>query len=137
MKAHVLNFLCALASVICVYWYFEPYPYDRIDVVNIKVDEDRKGAEISAFIIKNKPCPYVVERTMHDSKGRKIYSELSTQPPSGKTNVVIKGFFPVTFTKQAAPGPAVDKVRLGAMCNPVQEMFPNWGAYINTPFEVK
>ena len=109
-----------------------PYQYIRIKIQAVKIGEP---IQVQADLHRTKLCAYKVERTIHDSENTRIYYE-NVEPPTPTKLGAVSFVLPIEDYKvrSTSPGLAVDRVRIGAMCNPLRRLFPLWGDYIATEF---
>lgn len=131
----VAFFLCAAAVLIPLEAFLSekyPYQYIRVKIPLVRIGEP---IIIQADVHRTKLCAYKVERTIHDSKNTRIYYENVTPPTPTKLGAH-SFVLPISDYEIAAtsPGLAVDRVRIGAMCNPLRRLFPLWGDHITTEF---
>lgn len=127
--------MAIIAAFFVLLWEPQPYKYIELRAFDAYQGDDILHVEID--IHRTQSCPYMIERTIFDSKNIKLFDsrEVFSEPQ-------VVGA-PETFgapVRMRGPVPnlgrAVYSVRIGTMCNFVQRAFPNWGEWYRVPFQV-
>lgn len=117
----------------------EPLPYRNIHIVSVGPYQRGSGleVEVQSRLFRTKLCPYILERTVLDANANKRH-DFRKPLSAPKTLGLVERGFPFLLDSEPDAGTAIYiyAVRLGAMCNPVQHIFPNWTQWFEVEFEV-
>lgn len=140
---HIISIVMAgflvISGVYSYAWYNEPSPYGYIKVYVQDNYTDDEELKIAVSLFRNKLCPYILERTIYDSEGTKIFDQsiaLSTPSKLGsdKFNSNIKYSL---FDSKPSIGEATYSVRVLSKCNVLQTIIPSETPWTVVEFRFK
>lgn len=138
---HTYGFILAAAftAVVTVYglWYAEELPYLELDAKIVKpVSFGDEYLNIDVNVVRSKLCPYKIEREVIGSDAVKYFDELASFITPDKVGREMFSA-PIRLSAPIKSPEIFYQVRIGAMCNPLQRVFPNWTSWIRSSVKVQ
>lgn len=111
---------------------YEPYPYRKVEVTAGPVATSRT-VPVLAYVERVKLCPYVIHRRVFD--GAVPPQKWEDTQIFGPSEVLVNKFqAPVTVDYDPVNGPALYQIQIGAMCNWLQRLWPQYGEWYSSRF---
>lgn len=108
----------------------EPYPYSHVTIIVGPVATSRT-VPVEVSLTRTKLCPYEIERRVYDADRQKWDETRQFSAPS-KIKETFKA--PVMVDFNPVDGMGEYNVRIGAKCNWVQRLWPNYGPWYTNSF---